>query len=180
MESAAMTGFRARASLALGGLLLAATAQAAEPAGRAAVLQKLLDCRKVAGDQARLACYDAAAGAMDQAESKGDIVVVDREQARTVRKQGFGFNLPSLSLFEKGETPDQIDRLQLKVEGARQDGNGKWTVFLEGGQVWRQIDTGDFSVRPKPGMVATIRKAMMGSYLMSIGGRAGVRMHRDK
>ena len=175
-----MTGFRARASLAAGVLLMACAAQAAEPPSRSAVLQHLLDCRKVEGDTARLACYDAAAGAMDQAESKGDIVVVDREQARTVRKQGFGFNLPSLSLFEKGEKPEEVDKLQLKVESARQDGNGKWTVVLEGDQVWRQVDTGDFSQRPKPGMVATVRKAMMGSYLMSIGGKAGVRMHRDK
>jgi hypothetical protein len=175
-----MTGFRTRASLAAGVLLMAAAAQAAEPAGRSVVLQKLLDCRKVEGDAARLACYDAAAGAMDQAESKGDIVVVDREQARTVRKQGFGFNLPSLSLFDRGEKPEEIDKLQLKVESARQDGNGKWTIVLEGGQVWRQVDTGDFSQRPKPGMVANVRRAMMGSYIMSIGGKAGVRMHRDK
>jgi len=175
-----MTGFRARASLAAGLLLAATAAQAAEPPGRTAVLQRLLDCRTVADAAARLTCYDAAAGAMDQAEAKGDIVVVDREQARTVRRQGFGFNLPSLSLFDRGEKPQEIDRVQLKIAEARQDGNGKWTIALEGGQVWRQIDTGDFSVRPKPGMTAIIRRATLGSYLVSIGGRAGVRMHRDR
>jgi hypothetical protein len=180
MESQAMTGFQARASLTVCLLLAAGAVQAAEPPRRAEVLQRLLDCRKVEGDVARLACYDAAAGAMDQAEAKGDVVVVDRAQARTVRKQGFGFNLPSLSLFERGEKAEEIDKLQLKVESARQDGNGKWTIVLEGGQVWRQIDTGDFGSRPRPGMTANIRRAMMGSYIMSIGGNAGVRMHRDK
>jgi len=29
-------------------------------------------------------------------------------------------------------------------------------------------------------LAATIRKATFGSYLMSIGGKAGVRMHRDR
>jgi len=54
--------------------------------GRAVILQRLLDCRKEADDAARLACYDAQVAAVDQAEAKGDIVVVDREQARTVRR----------------------------------------------------------------------------------------------
>jgi hypothetical protein len=175
-----MKSIRALTGLAACFLLAAGAARAAEPPRRADVLQRLLDCRKVGGDAARLACFDAAAGAMDQAEAKGDVIVVDREQARTVRKQGFGFTLPSLSLFERGEDREEIDRLQLKVEGARQDGHGKWTVVLEGGQVWRQVDTGDFSVRPRPGMTAKIRRAMMGSYIMSIGGNAGVRMHRHK
>ena len=31
-------------------------------------------------------------------------MVVDRDQARQVRRQAFGFSLPSISLFEKGET----------------------------------------------------------------------------
>ena len=177
-----MTGFRAWASLlaAIAGTAVLATTAAAEDKGRAAVLQRLLDCRKVEGDQARLACFDAAAGVMDQAEAKGDIVVVDREQARTVRRQGFGFNLPSLSLFERGEKAEDLDRVTLKVASASRDGNGRWTVALEDGQVWRQVDTGDFSANPRPGMTATIRKATFGSFLMSIGGKAGVRMHRDK
>jgi hypothetical protein len=173
-------GLRGLAACLLLSLAVGNVAQAAESPRRADVLTRLLDCRKVEDAAARLACYDAAAGAMDEAEAKGDVVVVDREQARTVRRQGFGFNLPSLSLFERGEKADEVEKLQLKVVAARQDGYGKWTVVLEGDQVWRQIDTGDFSLRPKPGMVATIRRAMLGSYIMSIGGRAGVRMHRDK
>jgi hypothetical protein len=176
-----MKSIRVSSGAAVASLLLAAgPAWAAEPPRRADVLQRLLDCRKVEGDGARLACFDAAAGAMGEAEAKGDVVVVDRQQAQTVRRQGFGFNLPSLSLFERGEKPDEIDRLQLKVVDARQDGHGKWTVVLEGDQVWRQVDTGDFGMRPKPGMTANIRRAMMGSYIMSIGGNAGVRMRRDK
>jgi len=178
-----MTGFRARASVAAGmcaALLAGQAAAQTKPEARSAVLQRLLDCRKVEGDAPRLACYDAAAGVMDQAEAKGDIVVVDREQARAVRRQGFGFNLPSLSLFERGEKPDEIDRLSLKVTGVGRDGNGRWVITVEGGQVWRQVDTGDFTVTPREGMTANIRKASLGSYIMSIGGKAGVRMHRDQ
>jgi hypothetical protein len=178
-----MTGFRARASLAVGLLLAAAaaTAQAEPPAkGRAAALQGLLDCRKVTEDTARLACYDSAAGVMDQAEAKGDIVVVDREQARTVRRQGFGFSLPSLSIFDRGEKPEDLSRVAVKILAASRDGNGKWAITVEGDQVWRQIDPGDFSVDPRAGMTANIRRASLGSYIMSVGGVAGVRVHRDR
>lgn len=175
-----MTGFHRLASLGLvAALTLPATAAAGAEA-RAAVLQRLLDCRKVEGEAARLACYDAAAGVLDQAEAKGDVVVVEREQARAVRRQGFGFNLPSLSLFDRGEKPEEIARVALKVTEAHRDRNGRWVVTVEGGQVWRQIDTTDFSADPRPGMTANVRKASLGSYIMSIGGRAGVRVHRDR
>jgi hypothetical protein len=163
--------------------MAALAALSADPSwaeSRAGVMQRLMDCRKIVGDAERLACYDAAAGAMDQAEAKGDIVVVDREQARAVRRQGFGFNLPSLSLFNRGEKADELDRVAAKVTRATRDGNGKWTIVVDGDQVWRQIDTGDFTVNPKPGMTANIRRAALGSYLMSIGGKAGVRMKRER
>ena len=53
----------------------------------------------------RLACFDAAAARLDEAEKKGDIVVVDRRQAQEVRRQAFGFTLPSLTLFDRGRGP---------------------------------------------------------------------------
>ena len=58
------------------GIAVCATAaEAAKPVkldpGRAAVVQALADCRKLTEDTARLACYDKAAGDLDQAESKG-------------------------------------------------------------------------------------------------------------
>jgi len=129
-------------------------------------LQRLIDCRKIADNTARLACFDAAAAAMDQAEAKGDIVVVDREQARAVRKQAFGFTLPSLAIFERGEKPEQIDHVSGVIAAARADANGKWVLRLEDGAVWRQID-GDAPHRdPKAGMPVEVKSATLGSYLL--------------
>ena len=78
------------ALILLAGALVAppiTAAPAAKAVGRAAELQKLIDCRKIADNTQRLACFDAAAASFDQAEAKGDIVVVDREQARKVRRR---------------------------------------------------------------------------------------------
>lgn len=177
-----MTGFRAGARLAL---VVSMTALAAPPAlaqaeapARASVLQNLLDCRAVSEDAARLACYDRAAGVIDQAEAKGDIVVVDREQARTVRRQAFGFALPSMSLFSRGEPTEEIDEITATLAQARQGGDGKWTVRLQDGAVWQQIDTNPLHRTPRPGMEVEIRQASMGSFLISIDGMRAFRARR--
>jgi hypothetical protein len=157
-----------------------AAAAPPKPRERAAAVQKLADCRRLPADAERLACYDEAMAALDQAEAKGDIVVVDREQARAVRRQAFGFSLPSLSLFDRDGKPEPVDAVTLKVESATRGGDGKWLLRLEGGQVWRQIDASELSRQPRPGAVVTIRSALMGSYKLTVGdSAAAIRVHRD-
>lgn len=160
--------------------LLAQTAGAADSkdGGRAAIVQKLVDCRKVSDDQARLACYDQATAAFDQAEAKGDVVVVDREQARKVRRQAFGFAMPSITLFEKGETKEEVENVTGVVAAARQDGAGHWVIKLEDGAIWTQVDANELFKTPKPGMPVKIRRAALGSYMMSIDGQGSFRAHR--
>ena len=171
--------FPAILACALAGLLVAPEAAAQPKAeGRAALVQKLSDCRKVADDPARLACYDSAAAALEQAEAKGDIVVVDREQARTVRRQAFGFSLPSLSMFERGEEKETVDNVSAKIASARQDPTGKWILRLEDGAIWQQVDVQELSLYPKPGQSVTIRKATLGSFLASVEGRRAFRVRR--
>lgn len=179
-----MTQFSTRTKLAATGLLclgLAGAAMAAEPKveGRAAAFQALLDCKDKTPDAVRLACYDAAAGGLAGAEKQGDIVVVDREQARAVRRQAFGFAMPSLRLFDRGEKPEEMDRLTAKVDAASIDRNGKWVVRLEGGQVWRQIDSAIVMTQPRSGSTVEIRRAALGSYMLSVDGHPGFRVHRD-
>lgn len=165
-------------ALALFAAAGSAGAQSASPA-RNATMQSLVDCRKIASPESRLACYDTAASALETAEAKGDIVVVDREQASAVRKQAFGFQLPSISIFDRGEKPEDIDEVNLPITSAVRDGHGKWTLVLEGGQVWRQIDTAELSRNPKPGMTAKIKKGAIGSYKLMVGGAMAIKVHRD-
>lgn len=160
-------------------VVMSGAAAAASPPARAQILQSLSDCRKLADASERLACYDKAAAGLEAAEASGDVVVVDRDQMRSVRRQAFGFSLPSLSLFEAGAKDEDLDTLTLKIESARQQGDGKWVFRLEGGQVWRQIDTGELMRDPRPGGTATIRRAALGSYKLSLGGASTIRVHRD-
>lgn len=180
-----MTISGARASL--GAVLIAAAALAGAPAlaqgkpqARAATLQKLADCRKVADSAARLACYDDAAAEIETAEAKGDIVVVDREQARTVRRQAFGFSMPSIALFERGEKPEEVDTVTAKVASASVNGAGKWVIELEDGAVWVQVDANEVPLTPKAGDPVRIRRASLGSYLMSVKNQRAFRARRQE
>ena len=181
-------GTRARLGAAIfvmAALAAAPLAAQSPPAGlaagtRAEVVQRLSDCRKLTDNAARLTCYDTAAAGLEQAEAKGDIVVVDREQARKVRHQAFGFTLPSLALFEKGEKQEEIDSATGNVAAARQNGGRKWVVKLEDGAVWTQVDTAELFSDPKAGDPVRIRRATLGSYLMVIGRNRAIRAHREE
>jgi hypothetical protein len=160
---------------------LATSAVAAgAPQATPKAVQTAIDCRKLGDDKARLACYDSAVEALGKQLAEGEVVAVDHAQMQQVRRQAFGFTLPSLSLFDHAGQPDETSEVVLAVEDARRTGDGKWLLRLEGGQVWRQIDTGDFSRDPRPGAKSTIKKAMLGSYMMMVGGHSPVRVHRDQ
>lgn len=181
-----MTVIGARARLAAAGVLIAALSApqlAAAPArtpapDRAKELQQLIECRKLTDAAQRLACYDQAAAVLDQAEAKGDIVVVNREQARKVRRQAFGFTLPSISLFERGEKAEDIASTVDKIVSARRLPPGKWEIKLETGGTWIQIDTTEIPLDPKPGQTVKINRASLGSYMMQVGNQRAVKVHR--
>jgi len=186
-----MTVFGARARLAasilaagvLGAGLLARPLAAAPPPtpvapDRAKELQQLMECRKLTDAAQRLACYDQAAAVLDQAEAKGDIVVVNREQARKVRRQAFGFTLPSISLFERGEKAEDIASTVDKIARVRRLPTGRWEIKLESGATWVQIDATEIPIDPKPGQPVKINRASLGSYMMQVGNQRAVKVHR--
>ena len=85
-----------------------ATAASAERAyNRPEVFNKLINCRGIADKDQRLACYDAAAGALEEAEKKKDLVVVDRKEIRETKNSLFGFTLPKIGLFGDGDKDDE-------------------------------------------------------------------------
>jgi hypothetical protein len=170
-----LTALAALAAVAVGG---SAVAQP-KIEGRSAVLQSLLDCKTKTDPTERLACYDTAAGVIDTAEQKGDIVVVDREQAQAARKQAFGLSLPTLDMFNKAAaTPEEANRVEDTVERAYRGGDGKWVFELAGGAVWQMYNAGDLGRLPKKGSAVEIRKGSVGGFFLSSDGQAGQRAKR--
>jgi hypothetical protein len=159
-------------------IIAAGRACPAEAPARAPAMQSVLDCRAIADGTQRLACFDKAVGDMAKAEQTGDLVTIDREQRKTVRRQAFGLTLPSLAMFDKGEKPEETNRIDVTLARASRNGAGKWVFVLDDGAVWRQIDDGELDPPPRPGQKAVIRRAVLGSYMIHLEGSA-IRVHRD-
>ncbi len=181
-----MTG-AARTTILFGAAIasLSASAALAAPAskpdvGRAAVVESLSDCRKITEDASRLACYDKAAGALDQAESQGQVVVIDREQAKAVRRQAFGFNLPSLNLFSRGapKTDEGLDHLNLDIASVHHSSEGKWVFVATDGAVWRQTDSEELAEEPRQGSKLFVHSGALGSFFCKVDGQPQVRCER--
>lgn len=168
------------AAAAAAALAAGAAGAQPKPGERPELMRQLMDCRKIEDDAKRLACFDERTAAMDVAETKGDLVVVDRQQAREVRRQAFGFTLPSMSLFERGEKEEELNNVSGVVRTASTNGAGKWVIQLEDGAVWAQTDTEKVPRTPRPGMKVELRRAAMGSYFMNIDGQRAVRATRVK
>ncbi|HEX6866645.1 MAG TPA: hypothetical protein VF122_05385 [Caulobacteraceae bacterium] len=163
-------------------LTTAGASQAApNDAPRAAALQAVVNCRAVTDTAARLACYDAAAARLDEAEAKGDLVILDRNQTQQARREAFGFSIPSFDLFNRGAPAEKMDRAEFKVVRAWEFNNtGQWAMELDSGAVWRQTDQETLSRRPKPGSTVEIRSAALGSYFMNVDGQRAIRVKRDR
>jgi hypothetical protein len=161
--------------------MAAAKPKPAETAVRAKALQDLTQCRAIAEDQARLACFDRAAAAFDEAEKAGDIVVVDKAQATEVKRQAFGLNLNSaLSMFDRGAHADKVDRVTMTVGEVKKTADGKWMITTTEGQIWRQIDSDPLDLTPKAGDTVVVSRGSLGSFFVKIGHNRDMRAHRDQ
>ncbi len=148
------------------------------PQQRPEMLQRLTACRGIADNAARLTCYDAAAGALETAERQGDLVVMDRAQAEGTRRQLFGFDTQALPRLFGGGGAD-IQAVETTLESATQAADGKWVFRLADGAVWRQVDIERVRFQNRPGQPVRVRKAALGSFLMTVGDSRAVRVRRQ-
>lgn len=172
------------ASLCL--IAFASTADAQEQPATPSVLNEVYACALVPNEQERLACYDGAVGRLRQAETAGDLVAADRTQLDTIERESFGFSLPNLSnIFARRESdsearaePPRLTEAEMTIERISQRGDGILTFYMTNGQVWTQTENIS-ARRARPGGAVTIRRATMGSYMMSLdAGGPGLRVRR--
>ena len=175
------------AGLFIAGLMAAGSADAQKRSteNQAAVLNELSACPKIAEDAARLACYDKAAKALIQAESKGDVVVVDRQQAREVRRQAFGFQIPSINVFshssvQKENVEEAVNRSTGVLASIAKSPDGKLLMTTEEGAVWAQTDGLPVDPMPRKGGTVTFVKGTVGGYFCDVSKYQSIRCERRK
>lgn len=182
-------------ALALGlvcALTLGAIASSPAATSATTTLQKVIACHSNPDSQARLACYDSAVAELLATTQGGDsktsaasvaaddVIVISKEQARNARRQAFGFDLSALSIFDRGEKPEVIDKISITVTRAYQTGSGRWIIDMDNGSTWEQTDDERVWKGPTKGSKADIRKASMGSYFINLDGQRAIRARRVK
>jgi hypothetical protein len=156
------------------------------PPARPESFEALVRCRAITEDAARLACFDAAAAALQAAQERRDLVVVDRQQVREGRRRLFGLALPRIPIFGGGDDDDddgdadRVDTVEGVVASASQDGLGHWVVALQDGAVWMQVDNKALAMRPRPGQRVVVNRGALGSFMMRVNNQPGIRVRRSR
>ncbi|WP_312146577.1 hypothetical protein [Brevundimonas sp.] len=145
---------------------------------QAQAVQRLFECRALTESAARLACYDAAAASLQQAEQQGEIVVVERQRVLESRRALFGFTLPDVSTL-LGAEADQLNEVETTLERASFTPGAGWTFYLADSSVWRQIDSTPLQFRVREGLPIKIRRASMGTYFLKVSDNPAVRAKRQ-
>lgn len=137
---------------------------------------KLLGCQLVAENGARLACFDREAPAVSSALNRRDLVVVDRDEIRRTRRSMFGLSLPNITFL--GGDKEEISHIDSVLEGTSHNRDGGYVFRLQDDSRWTQVDDRAFALEPSQGEKVVVKRAAMGSYILTVGRQPGVRVQR--
>lgn len=172
------------AGLALAVIVAANTGVAAQdPKSVADPLDPLKACRAITTDTARLACFDRVSGELVAAAEQGDLSVVNREEVRKTRRTLFGFALPDLGIFGRGDKAkekdeaDEIEILNTTVASSRTTSDG-FEVTTAEGAVWLIPSPPRRLMTPRAGQTIELRGGSLTSYFIRINGQPGVKARR--
>lgn len=165
-------------ALGVAWLVAGAAGAADRPDPAPNMLKQMLTCRGVPSDADRLACFDRQVDALSGRIASGTVLVIDKVEARKAERARFGLP-PSGNAAFAAKDGTELDELVGAVARAEPDGFGKWIVTLADGTRWHQIDDYPLSQTPKPGTKATVRRGALGSFKMTIGTNAAIRVRRE-
>jgi antitoxin (DNA-binding transcriptional repressor) of toxin-antitoxin stability system len=165
----------------------------AEPASR--ITEKVYRCAEIAADAERLACFDVAVAELRGAEESGAVRTIAAEDIEKIERESFGFSLPSIRLALRGSGSDrQSDRAERAERAERSEitevtmpvarisshpTSRRLTVVLQDGQTWEQIDSRQLPARTlRNPREARIRRAALGSFVMTIDDSVAIRVKR--
>ncbi|WP_018997642.1 hypothetical protein [Hirschia maritima] len=178
-----------------------ADAQEMSDPAKDASVQDVLACRALASNSERLACLDQAMPALEaafpveklSAQEQLEITVRQNEQTQKAAEKVFGQSIDQQARVQtksasKGQAVSNIERKKELKQIASQIVRIELTplkkaiVYLENGQVWKQLEADDYIVRVKSslGKEAVIKKKLLGGYTLRIGNKRAFRVQRLK
>ncbi len=162
-------------------------------------IQDVLACQALVHGVERLSCFDAAIPALSAAFPRSALSAEEIAQAKirseiqqkAAAESVFGKTLEDQSKDEVSSaqinenavaTIDELKEIASMVKTVEFTPLKKAIVYLDNGQIWRQLDSDTYKIRAKSslGKEAIIKKKLMGSHMMSIGGGRLIRVTRIK
>lgn len=160
----------------LASLSLAPAAATAQEQAPPSSVQRLLSCRQIADGAQRLACFDRESAPVSAGLQNRDLVVIDKEKARTASRSVFGFSVPNFGgLFG---SRNEVSSIQSTVRSARSNPYGGYTVALADKSIWSQTDDTPLGFPPRSGDPVTIRRGALGSFVMQVARQPSVKVKR--
>lgn len=170
-----LTSALALAGLAMAGPLAAKTQPlAAAPPPK--IFVDVIQCRSIADNAERLACFDRSVGTLATAQANKEVYVADKEAMQEARRGLFGFNLPNVKIFNDDDMAKDVSSIESTIVAAVPGSKG-YIFTLKDGARWMQTD-GAYMDKPKSGATIRIKRASFGSYFGQIGKNPGVRVER--
>lgn len=158
----------------------------------------LESCINIEDTSERLACYDRLAGRLPAAAVKANPAEPSTAAPAETRAETIAApatvvtkTVPEVKSAPDGEAifgfehkpvaeEEWLDELQVKRTKLRKDGYGKWVIWLENGQVWRQTDSRSFNFVNSDQLVV-ITRSFLGSFFLGEPDRhGGIRIKRVK
>lgn len=157
---------------------MASAKEAETPQPPPAALTRVVACSSVTDPSERLSCYDREVKSMSEAQQKGDLIAMDRQQVRKTKRSLFGLALPDLGVFGDSGSDDGDSAIETTIKSVSETPDRKWIFTVAEGSRWVQLDTRNFVVDPAPGQPIRIRRAAMGSYLANVNKQVAIRVRR--
>ena len=125
-------------------------------------------CLQITGTLQRLACYDRVAHAASPAPRPATSFAPAPVAAPSVAASGLGSErLPRVA----SAAPKPPQQMIAGVSGVSYDGRGRFTITLDNGQVWRQLEGDTALLKGTRFPAVRISRGALGSYDLNVVGR---------
>lgn len=153
------------------------------------------DCRALADDARRLACYDQLFPPRDMPAQPATAQPLtpstpqpgrsdagpaqDSSQPAATPGPDFGFNQAQRRASGIADDPKDKESISATVTAVRNMPGGQFVVTLDNAQVWRQSEA-DWWVSPKKGDRVTISRGILGSFMLLTADKMATHVRRER
>lgn len=141
-------------------------------------LTLLLQCADITDSAVRLTCFDSQSTAVKTQLSSGELVTVYKTEIAEARRGLFGIDRIRMPGFLENDI-EEISEIESTIVTAIRQQSG-WRFTLADGSQWDQIDTANPYFRSTEGTPVRIRRATLGSYLLTVGNSSAMRVSRRR